>query len=176
MHRFILTSITSLMFLCAGVARADVPDYVGQRISTPEDIAAITKVTEDFRTALNNKNTRQMSSFLLNSNILFSSAPSPQKIKEINEKYDANFDGVFSGGFRHFADYLTKPGIVAEQKFYNMKITQDDHMAWVMFDFEFFENKKIENYGVETWQLIKAADDKWKIVSILWSSHGVPKQ
>lgn len=176
MHRFILTSIISLMFLCAGAVHADVPGYIGQRISTPEDIAAITKVTEDFRTALISKNTRQLSSLMLNSNILFSSAPNPQQIRNMNEKYDANFDGVLSGGFGSFAEYLAKPGASVEEKFYNMKITQDDHIAWVMFDFEFLENKKTENYGVETWQLIRAVDDKWKIVSVFWSSHGTPKQ
>ena len=59
-----------------------------------------------------------------------------------------------------------------EEKFYNIKITQDGHVAWVMFDFEFLSGGKVENYGVETWQMVKAIDDKWKIFSVVWSSRG----
>jgi hypothetical protein len=169
-------STCGMAFLCAAIAHAEVPAYVGQHSSTPEDIAAITKVTEEFKSALINKNAKQLSSLMLNSGILFSSAPSPEQIRGMHEKYDVNFDGIFSGGLGEFLQFIGKKGPAIEEKFYNMKITQDDHMAWVMFDFEFLEDNKTENYGIESWQLIKAADDKWKIVSVLWSSHPMPAQ
>jgi F420-0:gamma-glutamyl ligase-like protein len=45
----------------------------------------------------------------------------------------------------------------------------------VTFDFDFLENGKVENYGVEVWQMIKDADDTWKILSVVWSSNGSPR-
>lgn len=168
------------LFICLIVfvfnaSHAATPTLAGRHISNLEDIAAITKVTEEFRTALINKNPKQLASLMLNSNILFSSAPSPQQIRNMHEKFDPNFDGVFNGGLGQFLQFIADPKHAVEEKFYDIKITQDDHMAWVMFDFEFFEDEKIENYGVETWQLIKAADEKWKIVSVVWSSHAIPQ-
>jgi len=168
---FLNTSICLFAALSATVAYAEVPAYIGQHVNTPEDIAAITKVAEEFRSALINKNPKQLSSLMLNSGILFSSAPSPEQIRNIRDKYDANFDGISNGGLEAFLEFIGKKGPAVEEKFYNMKITQDDHTAWVTFDYEFLENNKTENYGIETWQLIKAADDKWKIASVVWSVH-----
>jgi len=44
-------------------------------------------------------------------------------------------------------------------KFYNVKITQDGNVAWVMFDYEFVREGKTQNYGIETWQMMKVGDD-----------------
>ncbi len=52
-----------------------------------------------------------------------------------------------------------------------MKITQDRNVAWVMFDYEFAVNGKTQNYGIETWQMMKVADDKWKIASVIWTMN-----
>lgn len=49
-------------------------------------------------------------------------------------------------------------------------------MGWVMLDFEFLEGGRVENYGVETWQMLKTADDSWKIISVVWSSRGSSRQ
>jgi len=171
MRKFTQIVMTSLLLCSATLARAETPSYIGQHISTPEDIQAITKVTEDFQTGLINKDTKLLTSLMLNSNILFSSAPSPQQIRNMKEKMDVNFDGIFSGGLQDFCGFIAREKAAIEEKFYNITITQDDHMAWVMFDYEFQKDHKTQNYGIENWQLIKAADDKWKIISIVWSVH-----
>lgn len=174
MQRFIQTTLVACTLL-AGSTHAEPGSHIGRRDSTPEDIAAITRVTQDFRTALSSKNAKLLSSLVLNGNILFDSPASPTRIKNVNDKLDVNFDGVQSGGYYGFAKFITESKLPVEEKFYNLKITQDGHVAWVMFDFEFVEDNKIENYGVETWQMLKNADGKWKILSVVWSSHGAPK-
>jgi hypothetical protein len=32
----------------------------------------------------------------------------------------------------------------------------------------------VARYGVEAWQVLKTAGEKWKILSIVWSSHDAP--
>ena len=59
-----------------------------------------------------------------------------------------------------------------EERFYNIRITQDDNTAVVMFDFDFLRNGKISNHGLETWQMMQDKDSKWKIASVFWSSKG----
>jgi len=163
-------SLFSLFIACwALCAQAGTPSYIGQHLSNPDDLNAINKVTEDFRTALINKDTKLLTSLTLNSNILFSSAPSPEQIRTMREKYDVNFDGIFVGGLQDFCGFLRREKQAIEEKFYNVKITQDDHMAWVMFDYEFQIDHVTQNYGIETWELIKGADTEWKIVSVVWS-------
>ncbi len=176
MFKFVKPFLISAALLFVTCANAELPSYIGQHASTPEDIAAITKVTEDFRTAIINKDSKLLSTLMLNSNILFSSSASPEQIKHANEKFDVNFEGIFSGGLADFSQFIGSAKKPIEEKFYNMKITQDGHMAWVMFDYEFQEDHKTENYGVETWQLIKAANNNWKIISVVWSSHPMPTQ
>lgn len=175
MRNFLMTFIFGAFVFIALIARAEVPAYIGQHSSSPEDTAAISKVIEAFRTGIMNKDTKQLTSLMLNSNILFSSSPTPQQIRTMREKYDANFDGIFGGGLQDFCGFLAKEKGAVEEKFYNIKITQDDHMAWVMFDYEFQMEHKTQNYGIETWELIKGADDQWKIVSVVWSVHMAQK-
>ncbi len=153
---------------------AQAQTHIGRHDTSAEDIAAITQVTKDFQSAIIDKNPKQLSALLLNANILFTSPVSPQGVKRAHEKIDANFDGVRSGGAIEFLQFIATAKEPIEEKFYNIRITQDGHVAWVMFDFEFLSGGRVENYGVETWQLIKALDGKWKIFSVVWSSHGAP--
>ena len=151
---------------------AQTTSHIGRHETRAEDTAAITQITKDFQAAIIGKNAKQLSALLLNSNILFTSPASPQGVKRAQEKIDVNFDGVRSGGAAEFMQFIATTKEPIEEKFYNIKITQDGHVAWVMFDFEFLSGGKVENYGVETWQMVKAIDDKWKIFSVVWSSRG----
>jgi len=171
MRHFLIALISGVFVFSTLSASAETPAYIGQHTSSPEDTAAIGKVIEAFRTGIINKDPKQLTTLMLNSNILFSSSPTPQQIRGMREKYDANFDGIFGGGLQDFCGFLTREKSAVEEKFYNIKITQDDHMAWVMFDYEFQMEHKTQNYGIEAWELIKSADDQWKIVSVVWSVH-----
>jgi hypothetical protein len=175
MNRLINASVLSVTLLFCTVTFAADPAYIGRHQSTPEDVNAIMQLTKDFRAALVAKNVRQMSTLMLNSNILFASPASPQTVKRINEKEDVNFDGLPNGSYPRFAQFVAGTAGPVEEKFYNIKITQDGHVGWVMLDFEFVQDSKVANYGVEVWQVLKTAGDQWKILSIVWSSNGAPK-
>jgi ketosteroid isomerase-like protein len=149
--------------------------HAARRVSTSEDIKAITEVTIEFQNAMIAKDTIRLSRLMLNSNILFASPPNAERIKRAREKYDANFDGVNAGGYISFAEFVGDPKSSARENFYNLNITQDGHLAWVLFDFDFIEGGKVVNHGVEAWQLLKTGDGQWKIFSVVWTSKGTPK-
>lgn len=144
------------------------------RVSTPEDIQAITKVTDDFQSALIKKDVKLLSSLMFSSNTLFNSPASDERIQSVRARYDVNFDGVGASGYPAFAEFIAKSSKPIQEKFSNIKITQDGHLAWVIFDYEFLADNIVQNYGVETWQMVKNAG-KWKILSVVWSSH-LPKK
>ena len=166
---FCLLLATALSATAQGTA------YDRPPVSTSADVAAITQVTVDFRSALSRKDVPALSGLMLNPGILFASPPSPAFVKSRRERGSPEFNGAEPGGFASFASFVAGSPVALEEKFYNIKITQDGHLAWVIFDFEFLAEGKVENYGVESWQLLKTADEQWKIMSVVWSSHGAPK-
>lgn len=168
-------AVLAAALICSPVFAADLPSHVGRYETTPEDIAAINKVVQEFQTALKTKDVKLLSSLMLNSNILWASPATPKGIAEVREKIDVNFDGLSPMGYPGFAEFIQTEKQVVEERFYNVRITQDRHVAFVLFDFDFRIGGKVINHGLEAWQMLKALDGKWKIVTVYWSSKGAPK-
>ena len=163
------------LLLCTTVVAADSPSYLGHYETSPQDRGALMQLTQDFRSALAAKDVKKLSTLMLNSNILLASPLDPEKVKRINATRDVNFDGVGNGGFYALAQLILETREPLEEKFYDIQITQDGPVAWVAFNFEFMRGAKVENYGREVWQTLKTTGNQWKILSIVWSSHGTPK-
>jgi hypothetical protein len=175
MNRFKHAYILATVLLTSAAAAAEKPAYLSHYESTPEDVNALLQLTQDFRTALIDKDVRKLSTLMLNSNILFVSPRGPETVKMINEKHDVNFDGVAAGGYIQFSEFIMASNARLEEKFHDVKITQDGPVAWVMFDYEFAQDSKVVNYGHEVWQTLKTPGNRWKILSIVWSSHNATK-
>lgn len=163
------------LLMSTTMAAGKSPAYLTRYETTPQDVNAIKQLTEDFRAALAAKDVKKMSTLMLNSDILMASPVKPEIVKMINDTRDVNFDGVYNGGFHQLAQLLLESREPLEERFYDIKITQDGPVAWVAFNFEFMEGSKMENHGREVWQTIKTSDNKWKIFTIVWSSHHEPK-
>jgi len=56
----------------------------------------------------------------------------------------------------------------SEEKFENIVIHNDDVIASVTFDYSFWSEDSMTNWGNEYWQLVKI-NGKWKISSVLFS-------
>jgi len=166
--RVFLSALLACAALLSPPADAEAPKP-SRRVSTPEDLAAIRDVLDRFMAAVENKNGKELSALVLHSRILFTS-PRDQTGVDAVRAYDANFDGVGAGGFGDFARFVSTTKDAIEERFTNVEMVQDGPVAWVFFDYEFLENGKVENYGVEVWQLRKT-DGKWKIFSVVWTSH-----
>jgi ketosteroid isomerase-like protein len=167
----VLAALGALMMDIGPAAAADVPAYIGRHTSTPEDQREIAQVVADFQTALKTKNIRELASLMLNADIPWASPPPPEGIRKMREMHDPNANGVRAGGFHDFVRFIRASKVPVEERFYNVKITQDKHVAWVMFDYEFVEDGKAGNYGIETWQMMKNVDGKWKIASVWWTTN-----
>jgi hypothetical protein len=75
---FELPVLIGTLLWATATAAAD-PAYIGRYQSTPEDVAAIRQLTQDFRDALVAKNARRLSTLVFNSNIMFASPASPKE-------------------------------------------------------------------------------------------------
>lgn len=174
--RFLLALLATLMLAMGAVDAAEPPPYIGRHTSTPEDRRAIEQVVADFQAALKTKDVRLLSSLMLNTDIPFSPPASPERIRKIRETIDPNANGLRAGGYHDFVRLIRDSKLPLEERFYNVKITQDRNVAWVMFDYEFVEDGKPGNYGIETWQMMQNHEGKWKIASVWWTSTPLPQQ
>jgi hypothetical protein len=155
----------------AADAQAAIPAYIGRHTSTPEDQREIAQVVADFQAALKTKNIRQLSSLMMNADIPWASPPPPEGIRKMREMSNPNADGLRAGAFHDFVRFVRESKVPLEERFYNVKITQDKHVAWVMSDYEFVADGQVSNYGIETWQMMKNVDGKWKIASVWWTTN-----
>lgn len=171
----ILALFCALFMMVVPVDAADavphVTAHVGRHTSTLDDQREIRQVVADFQAALKSKNIHQLSSLMLHSDIEFVSPPSPENLMKIRAEVDPHANGLRAGGFRDFARFIRESKVPVEERFHNLKITQDKHVAWVMFDYEFVEDGKVWNYGIESWQMLKNVDGKWKIANVWWSTN-----
>lgn len=166
-----------LIALAAGVhnAHAQPAPHIGRHVATEADTQAILKVTADFREALAGKDAKRLSALLLHTGILFSTPASPERVRRLRAERNVHANGVGESGAVDFLNFVATTTVPIEERFHHIRITQDGHLAWVMFDFEFLEDGRIENHGLEVWQMLKTADGSWKILSVVWSSHGAPR-
>jgi len=170
MRRLLLTmSLTACLFGHAP-SRAQ-ETFASRRVTSPDDLKSILQVEEKFKDAIKTKNPKELSTLALNDNILFTVVVDGKKKQEINDSSDVNFDGVRYDGYLRFAQLLASSKETLEEKFYNVKVTQDGPVAWVMFDYEVLRGGTVSNSGMETWQMFKPDGKTWKILSIVWSSY-----
>jgi hypothetical protein len=59
-----------------------------------------------------------------------------------------------------------KPSI--REDFHNVRVTSDDNIANVYFDYEYFKDNKKQHWGSESWLVVKTLTG-WKINSVVYS-------
>jgi hypothetical protein len=173
MRRLLMTvSLTACLFGYVS-SRAE-ETYASRRETSPDDSKAILQVMTKFQDAIKTKDPKALSTLVLNDNILFTKPADGKDRQMINDSSDVNFDGIRYGGYLSFAQLLGSSKETLEEKFYNVNVTQDGPVAWVMFDYQFLRAGTVSNHGVETWQMYKPDGKTWKILSVVWSSHDGP--
>lgn len=82
-----------------------------------------------------------------------------------NSKITKNY---FRSGPQSFIRGIIADGEGEEEKFYNIRMDGDERMATITFDYSYWSKGKKQNWGQESWALIRA-NGKWKITSVIFS-------
>jgi hypothetical protein len=72
------------------------------------------------------------------------------------------------GNYEQFAKFVSEAPKPIEETFRNLRIETDGTVGTVYFDYQFLADGKVQNHGVETWQLVHTKDG-WKISAMLYS-------
>ena len=146
----------------------------GQEIefkSNADDLTKIRSVLEEFRQDIIHKEGYAITKLVLNPNVLFHSINNQEEVDSAR-KYNAQFDGIGPSALDGFVKYLATSKDKLEERFHNIEIRQDGDLGLVTFNYDFLENEKVTNFGVEHWMVCKI-DGQWKILSLVWTSYDV---
>lgn len=80
-----------------------------------------------------------------------------------------------SGGTpRKFIDKIISAPEARTETFENVRIDTDGEMAQVLFDYSFMIGDYRNNWGKESWQLVRT-ENGWKIAAVVWSAEENPE-
>jgi len=157
------------LLMCGLVSQASAQDAEPKFNSNGDDLTKIRGVLEEFRQDIIRKDGYALTKLVLNPNVLFHHTNTQGEIDSAR-KYNAQFDGIGPSQLDGFAKFLATSKDKLEEKFRNIEIRQDGPLGLVTLNYDFVINDKIQNSGLEVWQVCKI-DGQWKILSVTWTSY-----
>ena len=143
------------------------------------DRARIEQVVETFRVSLIKKDTATFMKLFYSETIPWIGVVTDNSVAWENaNKPDANMPDtkkLSAGGTpRKFIEGIAKNPARIEEKFDNVRIDSDGDVAQVWFDYSFNKNDYKQNWGKESWHMVRT-DAGWKINSVIWSMEFNPE-
>ena len=86
-----------------------------------------------------------------------------EKIQHQNHKMKPYFSDSYGEFFKSISGKKT-----VEEKYDNVKIIEDGNVASINFDYSFWYDNKMLNWGKEIWTMVKVYGN-WKITSVIFS-------
>jgi hypothetical protein len=75
---------------------------------------------------------------------------------------------------RKFIEKIVRAPDARTETFENVRIDTDGEMAQVLFDYSFMVGDYRNNWGKESWQMVRT-EDGWKIAAVIWSAEENPE-
>lgn len=134
-----------------------------------EILPELNQVIEDFRISIiYHDDWEKFSNLFLHDSITWATINVGRTKVELS-KANPNFK-FYSSNIKSFFQLLKSKIGEIEEKFYNVKITKRNEFATISFDYAFYINNQVNNWGTEYWSLI-FFDNRWKITSVTWTTN-----
>ncbi len=130
------------------------------------DKEALHKVLNSFMNSLKTKDSLSLYNLFYNGDVTWVGVYK-DNTQQVRLKKDSTAPGYKVADYKTWFRSTTM-GSVKEEKFYNVNIDTDGHIASVTFDFSFWAGGKKGLWGKESWGLVKI-NDQWKITSVIFS-------
>jgi hypothetical protein len=158
---------TSLLLASSLSIAQDAPSRVGKHQNDPAEKHAIERVLSTYTASVSKDDEATFSSILLNDQIPFSSTGELRL-----DKADAAH--LQTSRYAGFKQAIFASGQHYEQKFYNVRIEQDGHLAQVSLDFVTKNTLTHKaGYGWKSLTLLKVGG-QWKIASEFYTAYPLP--
>jgi len=162
--------------MCSALATFALPLHASQ---DPADRARIEQVVETFRVSLIKKDTATFMKLFYSETIPWIGVTTDKSLTRENaNKPDPKMPDqkklYASGNPRKFIEGIAKNPAPIEETFQNLRIDSDGDVAQVWFDYSFNEGSYKQNWGKESWHMVRT-DAGWKISSVIWSMEFNPE-
>ncbi len=151
--------ITFILLLVSALSFGQVND-----VSDKEKIQI---VITDFMESIKTKDSLKFYSLFHNEPVLWLGI-AKEKSYLVDLKSNPNANDYYTSSYKKFFKNISDKNISYEEKFYNIQIVEDGSIADVSFDYTFWKNNNKQNWGKESWGLIKTGN-QWKICSVIFS-------
>jgi len=132
------------------------------------DEAALRAVMARFDRAILDKNLPAMRELFHEGRIVWMSTPHPATREVLARMEGRAIKPVEDQGAHQMLEDPRAKNLRFRETLGKPVIHTDGQMASITFDYDFRVNDQVQNWGKESWQLVKA-DGQWKIVSLLFS-------
>ena len=162
--------------VCSAMATLALPSHAAQ---DPADRARIEQVVETFRVAVIKKDTVTFMKLFYSDTIPWIGVTTDKTLARENaEKPDPKMPDLkklyASGNPKKFIEGIAKNPAKIEETFDNVRIDSDGDVAQVWFDYSFNEGSYKQNWGKESWHMVRT-EEGWKISSVIWSMESNPQ-
>lgn len=146
------------------------PQYAFAQSATGK--GQIEQAIEAFRTAILNKDKDKFLTLFLKDGItltgvttdasverLYATRPNPEWARPLK---------VFNSSPREFIAFIANDKAKVDEVISNVRIDSDGDVAQVWFDYSFMVGNHKQNWGKESWQMVRT-ETGWKIAAVIWS-------
>jgi hypothetical protein len=163
MNHFIKTQVALILFTSALTVQA-------QQADLKKSEAQIQEVVESFRTAIIEKDKPRFLALFHGMAIPWLAVNEAGSLTKMRQRNPAmpKADPIGTPGPEQFIDFVVQAPMPIEEKFSNVRITNDGMIASVFFDYSFHQGDYKSNWGTEAWHLVNT-DHGWKINSVIYS-------
>lgn len=145
--------------------------------STTASRQHIEQVIETFKKTIINKDIAGFMQLFLREDITWTGVYTDGSVERYNaslkDPNEPRGPKVDSTGPRRFIENIAKAKEVRSETFSNVRIDTDGEVAQVWFDYTFMVGNYKNNWGKESWQLVRT-ENGWKIAAVVYSVEENP--
>ncbi len=131
------------------------------------DRIKLNEVIVEFKESINQKDSIRFKKLFFQDKVLFTGIMSKESEMSIKENYP-EFEGIAVSDHVKFITDICNSEKKQEEKFYNINIETDRVISSISFDYSFYSDDKMIQWGHEKWNLVYA-DDLWLITDVKYS-------
>lgn len=142
---------------------------VGNTQISKSDSIAFVNVLNDFKASIIKKDSVLFHSLFFNESVDFTGIMSKKTEASIKKNYP-EFQGISVSNYKSFISDICKSPKKLEEEFYNLVLASDGAIGSISFDYAFYSEGKMIQWGNEKWNLARDGE-KWLITDVLFSIH-----
>ncbi|QIE58744.1 hypothetical protein G5B37_03960 [Rasiella rasia] len=135
----------------------------------PSDSLNIQQVIVEFKESIIEKDSLRFYKIFFDESVPFTGIMSEKTEWSIKKKY-SDFQGVAVSDHKEFIRDICKSTKNLHEKFYQINTTINGPISSISFDYAFFSDEKMIQWGNEKWNLAKI-DSTWLITDVIYSIH-----